>query len=173
MKYFYVKDGSIVGLGDSEDMPDGFDLVPNEFGQVNPHDYFYADGQIEKKPDRPSLDAAWNNGEWSVPEPIDVGAIVALNPWRSLLDKLRGSDVWEAAFTASFKSLRAQSAWTLLYGTITSTNNIQDLAFAVSALIDAAPTFFPAEIKQQFKAMLSEVHLLDQSLAQILEGTSE
>lgn len=169
MKYFYVQNGTIAGLGDTDDVP--FACIANMFGgSIDPNDFCVVDGKIELRPERPSPDHVWADGGWVKPTPIDVSAIVSLNPWQTLLDKLRGSEVWEAAFSASVKSLRAQSAWTILYGTITSTNNLQDLAFSLGALIDAAPALFTIEVKAKFKEILAEVGLLDASLEKVLQG---
>lgn len=168
MQYFYVKAGEIVGAGDiGENLPDDVGAIANSFGPgIDPNDYYVSDGSIQPKPDRPSPYHVWIEGGWTLPEVGDLSAIV--NPWDSLVNRVRGSEVWDAAFTASFKSLRAQSAWSVLLSSLTSTHNIDDLAFGLNALIEAAPTLFSDEVKSQFKTMLVETNLLTENLSQIL-----
>lgn len=73
--------------------------------------------------------------EGNTPEPLEPEQQLA--DWNLLVDKLRQSTVWAKTFQVSAKSLKAQQAWSLLFGTITATHNEQDLAYAIYLIRDS------------------------------------
>lgn len=69
---------------------------------------------------------------------LEQMAIVTPPPdWAGLLKDLRGSEPWAKSFAAASTSIAANSAWTLLYGTLTGTRHLPDLMFAIGALRSA------------------------------------
>jgi hypothetical protein len=80
--------------------------------------------------------------------------------WDGLASDLRSSDIWAKSFKAASISIVANSAWTLLYGTLTSTKHLQDLMFAITALRSAMAMtdegdFTKSQIKELNKIMES------------------
>ncbi len=69
------------------------------------------------------------------PEPAD--AIQSIPNWKALENSLRQSEVWAKAFGASTRTLKAQAAFSLLYGTLTVTHNLDDLRFSIMLLREA------------------------------------
>jgi len=81
--------------------------------------------------------------------------------WNRLTELLRGSALWNKAFTASMQSVAANAAFTLLLTTLTSTHAIVDFSFAVRTLrqilqSDPGLTDFSDNDLDSFKNMLSE-----------------
>lgn len=84
---------------------------------------------------RPDGNYQWNGSGWVEIPPI---VIPPIGPnWAGLLSDLRGSEAWAKSFGAASVSIAANSAWTLLYGTVTNTKHLPDLMFSIGALRSA------------------------------------
>ncbi len=133
--FFLISNGAIVGTTDQADnLPEGYSAVE---GVDLPIDLIYfEDGQILEKPDRPSPTHFWDeeNNEWITQtlEPLPQG-----ENWNALLAEMRGSLFFAKCFNAAERTLKANAAWTLLYGTLTRTNDLNDLMFSLIKMREA------------------------------------
>ncbi len=114
----------------------------------------YFDGSaILPKPDRPSDLYEWDRQthEWVAPQqPLPF---TPQQNWEELLAQLRGSAFFAKCFNAAERTLKANAAWTLLYGTLTRTHNLEDLQFSLYKMrealsgIAAIGDFTPEEVE--------------------------
>jgi hypothetical protein len=147
---FLVSDGEIVGTTDQvENLPDGYEAVSGPDLAI---EQLYFDGTaIQIKPAQPSPAHFWSEGGWRLP---DVVAIPVSENWNGLLMALRGSSFFAKCFESAERTLKANAAWTLLYGTLTRTHNLEDLMFSLFKMreamrgIAAIGDFTPGEIEQ-------------------------
>jgi hypothetical protein len=133
-----ISDGFIAGTAegvDSSSIPLGFTIA--EYPNTVPIESLYcSDGEVQPIPPKPSENCHWNGIEWV--EIVLLNTAIENGPdWDGLVSNLRSSDIWEKSFKAASMSIAANSAWTLLYGTLTSTKHLQDLIFAITALRSA------------------------------------
>ncbi|MBW4443070.1 MAG: hypothetical protein KME10_17890 [Plectolyngbya sp. WJT66-NPBG17] len=135
MQYFLIQknQNQICGTTDDPTLElAGFQVVKGV--DDLPAEMLFWDGfEIQIKPARPSDLHFWQNNQWTLPE---FTAPVTEN-WTGLIDSLRGTLIWQKSFTAAGRTVRANAAWTLLYGTLTSTQSLPDLAFAIAELREA------------------------------------
>lgn len=73
----------------------------------------------------------WVNGG-NVAE--DPDPLPSIPNWKQLENSLRNTPLWAKVFQASTLSLKAQSAYNLLYGSLTTTHNLDDFRFSITFL---------------------------------------
>lgn len=158
---FLISENQIVGVfpegENSNNLPTGFTIADFEI-ESSIESVYFADGRVQLIPDRPSENHVWIGNKWSEillapPNLIDFDP-----DWVGLISDLRGSQIWVKSFEAASTSIAANSAWTLLYGTLTTTNNLDDLAFSISSLRSAMKLtdggdFTKAQLKSLNKMM--------------------
>lgn len=131
--YFLIQHGQIAGtIDDPTAKIPGFKIVE---GIDLPAEQLYWDGaKIQERPERPSSLHYWQDNQW-----VMVESVIAQNAsnWAGLVEGLRGTAAWAKTFSAAGRTLRANAAWTMLYGTLTTTHNLADLQFAVTEMRDA------------------------------------
>lgn len=130
--YLLIQNEQIVGTTDNpRNEIAGFEIVE---GPDLPIELLYFDGsRIQVKPEPPSELHFWQNNQWRLPEP----SVAVRENWDGLVIALRGSSFWGKVYTAAGRTLKANVAWTLLYGTLTKTHNLQDLNFAIVEIREA------------------------------------
>lgn len=136
-----IFDNQIAGIiPDGQDpltLPSGF-TIAEYLEDVAIESLYFVNGSLELIPIKPEGDYQWDGSEWVEIPPIDLTFITQYGPdWSGLLSDLRGSEVWEKSFIATSTSIAANSAWTLLYGTVTNTKHLPDLMFSIGALRNA------------------------------------
>lgn len=149
MAYFFLQNGQIVGTTDDPNIAiAGFEIAE---GVDLPVEQLYWNGsEICPKPERPSPLHVWERLEWILP----FVATLERENWDGLVSSLRGTAVWAKVYTAASRTLKANVSWTLLYGTLTRTHNLQDLQFAIAEIreamagISAIGDFTSEEIEQ-------------------------
>jgi hypothetical protein len=152
--FLLISDGQICGRTNSPDgLPFGLEAIEYD-GGLEPSALELVDGKIcEKKP--------------ASVVPIEMVEVPA-SPWVQLRQKVQNTPIWEASFQASYKSLKAQSAWTLMLNSIDSSHNLSDFSFAVCALLEAAPEKFTDELKADFLELLEKIGLTTDDLTEAL-----
>jgi len=141
MRYIWIYDGQVAGECAEnvalESYPSGFTLVEAPDGMDAILTDLYWDGtNVIEKPSQPSPEHYWNaqSNEWELPI---IPTQLAIANWQGLTSQLRGSAAWGHAYLSSEKTLKANSAFTLLLATLTSTHAIEDLVWALARLREA------------------------------------
>lgn len=140
MPFLLIANNQIASPLTDEPLPET--AIPTGFLQVEtafslPIAQLYWDGEtVLVKPDRPSPNHYWDETtkEWIapfVPEPT-----IAPN-WLGLVAALRNSAIWAKVFDAASRTLKAQNAFTLLYGTLITVHNLDDLRLAIYLVREA------------------------------------
>jgi hypothetical protein len=130
--HILIVDGAIAGItGQVEDLPAGFMAV--EAPDLPLETLFWDGAAVQIRPEQPSPLHYWNANEqaWERPT-VAVGT-----DWQGLTNALRGSAAWGRAYAASEKTLKANSAFTLLLATLTATHALEDLVWAIAKLREA------------------------------------
>lgn len=133
---FLIHEGAIAGTTDqAEDLPEGYSAHP---GPDAPIDDLYWDGtNVILKPEKPSPTAIWNVEAhlWTEPETFVIPSLPL--DWDKLIAALDSSPEWERAYTASERTLKANTAFTTLMSALTSIRKVETLQFALSKLREA------------------------------------
>lgn len=134
---FLIYEGAIAGTTDqAEDLPEGYSAHP---GPDAPIEEVYWDGaDVILKPEKPSAIAFWNieTLSWTEPEAFVIPNLQSLD-WDKLIAALDSSPEWERAYTASERTLKANTAFTTLMSALTSIRKVETLQFALSKLREA------------------------------------
>lgn len=137
-----VFDNQIAGIApegqDPSTLPSGFTIAEYD-GEVAIESLYFDNGELKLIPPSPDGDYRWDGSEWVEIPPVVFPPFIPIGPdWAGLLSDLRGSEVWAKSFVAASTSIAANSAWTLLYSTLTGTNrHFPDLMFSIGALRNA------------------------------------
>lgn len=151
--FFLVQDGAIAGDAIAEIEIPGFDCIEVESGWSK-EDCYVDEGEIKRKPERPSPEHFWKDNGWNLPEKVEVPVLPdapITESWGGLESALRGSTIYakiyfaisepEAATVAGLtKMMKANAAYTLLLNTITTTHAQPDFEFAIAQLREAMKT---------------------------------
>lgn len=150
--YFLIQNGQIAGTSDAAIEVAGLEIVE---GIDLPVDQLYWDrSAIQQRPERPSPLHYWQDNQWILPN-IVASSVIASAPtanWEGLIAALRGTPIWAKTFSAAGRTVKANAAWTLLYGTLTATRNLEDLQFAIAEMrgamrgVSAIGDFTPEEL---------------------------
>jgi hypothetical protein len=131
---YLIFNGSVVGVvqGDGEvSLPEGFEEIESDLNL--PSDAVFFDGvAIAEKPIQPSPNHVWDGTIWVAPVPSLE--YPRENDWAAFAQRLKGSEAWARVYAASSRTLRANSAFTLLLNTITSGFDTETLAFAIAQI---------------------------------------
>lgn len=132
MKNFIVLGGNIVGITD--------EIPNNETVFANPDNLeiadVYWDGEIIPKPDRPSPQHYWDEQTHTWIAPAIENISIFFN-WDMLVASLFNSPEWAKAYSASEKTLKANTAFTTLLTTLTNLRRVETLEFAIAKLREA------------------------------------
>jgi hypothetical protein len=121
--YLLIFDGQICGQSQTEDnLPNGFSAIAYG-GDLAPDRLELVDGEIREK-------------IFNLPLPIETSTAVTQN-WAGLFLSLHHTPMWERAYEASGRTLKANRAFTLLLNTLTVTRSIELLSFAIADLREA------------------------------------
>lgn len=133
---YYVSENQVVGANaDPNSIPNGW-TVAEGADDLSPEQCYFDGEMVRQKPDRPSPEHFWSEQEKAWVAPVIPEPTIVLN-WTGLVAGLRGSMVWGKVFEASTRTLKAQSAFTLLYGTLTAVHNLDDLRLAIALIREA------------------------------------
>jgi hypothetical protein len=138
MAYFWINDGAIAGISEDlmepERYPQGFTLV--EGPDAPAETLFWNGSEVAKKPEQPSSQHVWNfeKNDWMLPHIFQSEPIAN---WQGLADDLTGSTLWAKAYEASTRTLKANSAFTVLLTVLTSTKRADRLNHAIALLREA------------------------------------
>ncbi|NJR37751.1 MAG: hypothetical protein HC781_01595 [Leptolyngbyaceae cyanobacterium CSU_1_4] len=143
-----VFEDAIAGITEQLDnLPVGFTAVE---APDLPLEQLYWDGAIVRiKPEQPSSLHVWEVDQWVLPQPNVFG-----ENWQGLTEILTGSGFWTKAYDASTRTLKANSAFTVLLAVLTSTQRVDRLANALALLrgamigIGAIGDFTPDELEE-------------------------
>lgn len=139
MALWWISSGEVVGpaiLGIG--VPDNFEEV--EGPEARDRDLLYVDGQtIKLKPERPSPSHVWSVTQKTWIEQSLPAPGLAID-WTGFLAALRNTPVFARIYSASTQSLRANSAYTLLTSTLTTTHNLDDFQWAIAELREGMTT---------------------------------
>jgi hypothetical protein len=138
MTYFWINNEEIAGYSETWVEPE---LYPSGFALVEGLDLpigrlFWNGAAIVQKPEQPSPEHFWNH-ESNAWEIVVIPIPEPLPDWQGLTSQLRGSAAWGRAYTSSERTLKANSAFTLLLTTLTSTHAVEDLVWAIAKLREA------------------------------------
>lgn len=137
--FYFIKDGEIVGTADSNiGLPGNFQAV--EFEEIVDISLLYFDGEeICLKPQKPGENFFWdaNTNQW---KEIPSVEFIRGYDWDKLLVTLQSSDEWAKAYSASERTLKANTAYTTLLVVLTNTRQVGTLEWAVAKLREAMAT---------------------------------
>lgn len=133
---FLISDNQIVSAHPTGDLgePAGMFWVDGPDLQL---DQVYWDGvSVQPRPTSPEPSAYWNPSlnQWILPQ---SQAVIEVNNWDKLLKKLRSTPIWAKTYEASTKTIKANSAFTVLYGTLTSAHDEADLVWSFAQMREA------------------------------------
>jgi hypothetical protein len=138
MVYLWINNEAIAGYSETwiepELCPSGFTLVEGLDLPIS--SLFWNGTAIVQKPEQPSPEHFWNH-ESNAWEIVVIPIPEPLPDWQGLTSQLRGSAAWGRAYASSEKTLKANSAFTLLLTTLTSTHAVEDLVWAIARLREA------------------------------------
>lgn len=131
---FYLLDENSIIIGVSDllsNCPSQFMVFESE---LNLHiESVYFDGKdIIPKPPKPQ-GATWdsNNNNWVV---FPLKKVIVYQDWDKLISLLQNSPEWGRAYTASERTLKANTAFTTLLTTLTTLKKTETLEFALAKL---------------------------------------
>ncbi len=132
--FFLIQNGAIAGTSAefTDNLPEGFSLIE---GPDLPLSEVYWNGQsVVTKPPQPSPEHYWNGATntWVAPSPL-----TPFQDWDKLISFLDSSPEWGRAYGAAEKTIKANTAFTLLLTTLTSLRKIETLEFALNKLREA------------------------------------
>jgi hypothetical protein len=179
---FLIYDGQLSGTTIATDsLPEGFEAVE---GPDLPLERVYWDGsQVQAKPTQPSSLHYWDgvSHQWQLPEPVSLAIATPSSPedWDGLTNALRNTAVFAKVYGAATqpeastiaaltKTLKANTAYTLLMDTLSKTHHSGDLQFAIAQLREVMATiaaigdFTPEELawlNQHLKSNGFEIRL--------------
>lgn len=139
MAYFLIENGQVIGLIDDPTALPGRDIRPGPDGLLTYQVYINAKGEILAKPEQPSPMHVWDESAkiWVELSPPSMEIAPIFQNWDGLLTELRGSAFFAKCFGAAERTLKANAAWTLLYGTLTRTHHLEDLMFSLFKMREA------------------------------------
>lgn len=136
MPLYLIDNLGIAGVTDqAENLPDGYFAHK---GPDAPIEDLYWDGtDVILKPEKPSAIAIWNTEalSWEEPEAFVIPSLPL--DWDKLIAALDSSPEWERAYTASERTLKANTAFTTLMSALTSIRKVETLQFALAKLREA------------------------------------
>jgi len=149
---FLIANNQICGTTDTADpdliqLPDGWEI--HEGPDLDPSLVFWDGQQVQAKPTQPTEGHRWDGdtNTWLLPAmPLKD------NDWERLQASFRGTALMGKCFTAAGQDLTCNAAFTMLYGAITQTRNLDDFAWSLGqmrAAMTANPEigdFTPEEI---------------------------
>lgn len=136
--HFFICDNQIAGISEipPQGLPANFQIVE---GPNLPIELLYFDGEeILEKPEPPTPAHIWDNfnKEWVLPA-SPVIALPASSNWDLLLSSLHNSPEWDRAYTASERTLKANTAYTTLLTILATTRHIDGLQNILAKLREA------------------------------------
>ncbi len=136
--HFWINENIISGYSDilipESDRPLGFNLVE---GPEQPISELYFDGEnVVKKPDKPGDNFFWSE-EFCQWQEIPSVEFFQGSDWDKLLQTLQSSAEWAKAYSASERTLKANTAYTTLLVVLTNTHQVDSLEWAIAKLREA------------------------------------
>ncbi len=121
--------GEVVGVAIEGINPGNFEIVQGPEAASRDEVYF-AEGQIQRKPERPSDRHSWINNEWQLPP----NPPITERDWDGLFKALQNSSVFGKIYASATENLRSNAAYTLLFSTLTTTHNYEKFVWAIAEL---------------------------------------
>ncbi|MBE9178657.1 hypothetical protein IQ268_08805 [Oculatella sp. LEGE 06141] len=132
--WYFIADNQVVSPPmdtKPEVLPVGFALAEGE--ELEPAEAYFDGTAVVAKPPQPSSLHYWNESSWELP-PLPVP--MPLQNWDGLVEDLRRSMPWAKVYEGAGRTLKANKAFTLLYGTLTTTHHLSDFATAIADVRD-------------------------------------